>query len=132
MYSRHLLPWLTASVLLCACSRPEPPQAVPAVQPTSAPASAPETAARWVGRWQGPEGTFLDISGGPGTHRVTISNLDGPRSFDAKAGSESLVILRDGTTETLRQGSGVDTGMKWLADKQDCLVVKRGEGYCRD
>lgn len=123
---------LACAAALCACSRSEPPLATPPLQPASAAAaSAPETASAWVGRWQGPEGTYLDITGGPGAYRVTISNLDGPRTFDARAGSDTLVILRDGTTETLRPGNGADTGMKWLADKQDCLIVKPGEGYCR-
>lgn len=123
---------LACAAALCACSPSEPPLATPPSQPASAAAaSAPETAGAWVGRWQGPEGTYLDITGGPGAYRVTISNLDGPRTFDARAGSDTLVILRDGTTETLRPGKGADTGMKWLADKQDCLIVKPGEGYCR-
>ena len=39
---------------------------------------------------------------------------------------------RDGVRESLRPGSGVETGMKWLQDKSDCLVVKPGEGYCRE
>lgn len=134
MQPRHLLPLLACAATLCACNQPDPPLATPPAQPASAvaAASAPEPTSAWLGRWQGPEGTYLDITGGPGAYRVTISNLDGPRTFDARAGSDSLVILRDGTTETLRPGNGVDTGMKWLADKRDCLVVKRGEGYCRD
>ena len=35
-------------------------------------------------------------------------------------------------TETIIATSGKGTGMKWLADKHDCLVIKPGEGYCRD
>ncbi|KQW45859.1 hypothetical protein ASD88_10835 [Pelomonas sp. Root662] len=85
----------------------------------------------WGGRWLGPEGTYLEVSGGPGTYSITVRNLDGPRSFDAKAGSGTLVFVRDGTVETIRRGNGTDTGMKWLADKRDCLIVKAGEGYCR-
>ena len=68
----------------------------------------------------------------PGTYSITVQNLDGPRSFDAKAGSGTLVFVRDGAIETIRRGNGTDTGMKWLADKRDCLIVKAGEGYCRD
>lgn len=103
--------------------------------PAEAPASAASTAvvsSPWVGRWQGPEGTYLEITGGPGTYSVTVQNLDGPRSFNAKAGTDTLVFERDGVLETIHAGSGPETGMKWLADKRDCLIVKTGEGYCRD
>jgi hypothetical protein len=31
----------------------------------------------------------------------------------------------------LRATDGAGTGMKWLADKTDCLVVAPGEGFCR-
>jgi hypothetical protein len=32
----------------------------------------------------------------------------------------------------LHRTDGARTGMKWLADKRDCLTVAFGEGYCRD
>ncbi|MFG6414534.1 hypothetical protein ACG02S_11575 [Roseateles sp. DC23W] len=123
-----------ATALVAACSK-APPEAVPL--PASAPVAAAEAAppARrvdaWLGRWQGPEGTFLEITGAPGAYRVTVHNLDGPRSFEASATEAGLSFVRDGVTQTVRAGHGADTGMKWLADKQDCLVVKAGEGYCR-
>lgn len=123
-----------ATALLAACSK-APPE--PAPLPASAPGAAAEPASpvqrldAWLGRWQGPEGTFLEITGAPGAYRVTVQNLDGPRSFEASATETGLSFVRDGVTETVRAGSGADTGMKWLADKQDCLVVKVGEGYCR-
>jgi hypothetical protein len=56
----------------------------------------------WVGRWPGPEGTWLDIS------------------------------VADGVRESLRATDGAGTGMKWLAGKTTCLVVRPGEGFCRD
>jgi len=35
-------------------------------------------------------------------------------------------------TETIRATDGAGTGMKWLADRKDCLVVTVGsEGFCR-
>lgn len=122
---------LVAAITCSGCSKtaPEPP---PAPVAASGPvATAADMPAAWLGRWQGPEGTFLDISGTAGAYRVTVQNLDRPRSFDATASAGTLSFTRDGVTETVRAGSGADTGMKWLADKKDCLVVKAGEGYCR-
>jgi hypothetical protein len=116
----------------CGKTAPETPPA-PVVPKASVAASASAIPAGWLGRWQGPEGTFLEISGGPGAYRVTVQNLDGPRSFDATAGAAgNLGFVRDGVNETLSAGDGAKTGMKWLADKRDCIIVKPGEGYCRD
>lgn len=122
--------------LLQGCSK-APPEPMPAASPASAPNAVADAASpargvdAWLGRWQGPEGTFLEITGTPGAYRITVQNLDGPRRFDASSGTAGLSFVRDGVTETVRAGNGADTGMKWLADKQDCLVVKTGEGYCR-
>lgn len=80
----------------------------------------------------GPEGTFVDISGANGTYQMVISNLDGPRTFSGLADGDRITFERDGIKESLRSGSGTDTGMKWLSEKTDCLVVKPGEGYCRN
>jgi len=48
------------------------------------------------------------------------------------AHGDQLRFERDGTAEVLRATRGADTGMKWLADKSNCLTVRAGEGYCRD
>lgn len=128
MQRLNLLLLISGATLLCACTKPADSPAMP-----PAPASAASaTAAPWLGLWRGPEATYLEVSGGPGTYTVTVRNLDGPRSFEAKAGSDILVFTRDGVLETVRAGTGPETGMKWLADKHDCLIVKAGEGYCRD
>ncbi|ROR22747.1 hypothetical protein EC845_1650 [Comamonas sp. BIGb0124] len=135
---------LTA-VLLTGCSRHEEASAAPggtssappasagsdgsAVSSASAPAALP---AGWLGRWQGPEGTFLELDGEPGRYEVVIQNLDGPRTFAAQPEGDAVRFVRDGQAERLRAGDGQATGMKWLADKKNCLVVKAGEGYCRD
>lgn len=100
--------------------------------PTSVVASSPSVADQWIGRWQGPEGTYLDIGKDGDGYRITISDLDGPRTFQGFARDDSLAFERDGQKESLRHGNGAATGMKWLADKQNCLVVKPGEGFCRE
>ena len=88
----------------------------------------------WSGKWLGPEGTYLSLSQNlRGTYDVAIRNLDGERVFNATSDKDGvLTFTRDGVTETIRPGTGKETGMKWLTDKHDCLIVKPGEGYCRD
>jgi hypothetical protein len=86
----------------------------------------------WVGSWRGPEGTSLLIEKQEVGYRLVITNLDGPREFHGVAAADVIEFERDGATLALHAGNGEATGMKWLAGKQDCLVVARGEGYCRD
>ena len=86
----------------------------------------------WVGEWKGPEGTSLVITKEQVGYQVVVTNLDGPRTFAGVGAQDVLQFERDGVTETVHAGDGPATGMKWLADKKDCLVVKPGEGYCRD
>jgi len=95
------------------------------VRPTLGPES-------WLGRWNGPEGTFLEIERDPPGYRIRIRDLDGEAEYAGDAAGPGLGFDREGTNETIRAGNGKQTGMKWLADKQDCLVVRTGEGYCRD
>ena len=136
-----------AALALVACSPSEPPPPAPAAAPAPTPpapspgpapalpgASAP-AAASWSGRWTGPEGTYLQITPLPdGRYRIAVRNLDGERSFDGSAGEGGLPprFERDGQAEQLRPTDGAGTGMKWLDGKRDCLVVRPGEGYCRD
>lgn len=99
---------------------------------TSAPQSSSAVTDAWLGRWNGPEGTFLSLAGGNGTYEVTVQNLDGPRLFAGVAVGEQIRFERDGVTELIRATDGAATGMKWLAEKSDCLTIRLGEGYCRD
>jgi hypothetical protein len=86
----------------------------------------------WEGRWTGPEGTWLQITVADGNYTVTIMNLDAARSFAARAEGGALTFERDGVRESLRASDGAGTGMKWMAGKTTCLVVRPGEGFCRD
>jgi hypothetical protein len=115
--------------LLCSCSDPGA-----SGSSTDAPvaAAAPAVTDEWLGRWNGPEGTFLLLERADGGYRVTIQNLDGPRAFPGAVVGEQLQFERDGVTELVRATDGAATGMKWLADKTNCLTVRNGEGYCRD
>ena len=87
----------------------------------------------WLGKWNGPEGTFLQLEReSAGAYDVIIQSLDGPASFRGAAVSEGIEFSRGGKTEIIHPGNGDQTGMKWLAGKNTCLIVKAGEGYCRD
>lgn len=132
---------LAAACVLClgllACgerSADSPATASPSTEaapPASAPPPAPTTDG-WVGKWNGPEGTYLEILGGQGHYDVTVRNLDGPRTFAGTGKGNTIVFERDGQQETLRATDGPQTGVKWLAEKKNCLTVRAGEGYCKD
>ena len=87
---------------------------------------------KWLGKWNGPEGTYLELGRAGDAFSVKIQNLDGPRIFDGVAVESGIEFKRDDSVEMIKAGSGEETGMKWLVDKKDCLVIKSGEGYCRD
>ncbi|WP_313512270.1 hypothetical protein [Pseudomonas sp.] len=108
------------------------PRQAPAVPTTEVPPTD-----RWIGRWLGPEGLFLEIRAdaeqGDGHYVLTLkSDLDGQADFDAQADGETIRFVRGGAQQTIRPGTGVETGFKWLADKSNCLIIRSGqEGYCR-
>lgn len=98
---------------------------------TSTPAAAPTDA--WIGKWVGVEGLALDIAKGdtPGTYRLHIALMDGANDYAGTADAGVIRFTRDGTAETIRHTNGAETGLKWLAEKSDCLTIKPGEGFCR-
>lgn len=87
---------------------------------------------KWLGKWNGPEGTFLQLSGGDGKYDITIQDLDGPKTFSGESAGTEIQFERNGIKEMIHATNGEDTGMKWLNEKSDCLTIKTGEGYCRD
>lgn len=91
-----------------------------------------ETTDNWVGQWNGPEGTYLRLEGGDGEFKVSIRDLDGETTYQGTAAGPQIRFKRNGVMESIQATSGADTGMKWLADKSNCLTVRAGEGYCRD
>ncbi len=98
----------------------------------SANASVVTDTSGYVGKWTGVEGTALIITQADTGYTVVIRNLDGPRSFAGNLEADGIHIVRDKLPLVIHKGNGADTGMKWLADKHDCLVVMADEGYCRD
>jgi hypothetical protein len=87
---------------------------------------------KWLGHWNGPEGTSLLLAGGKGKYEVTIRNLDGPATFQGRAVGGAIEFERLGVKESIHATNGAGTGMKWLADKTNCLTVRVGEGFCRE
>src|ERR1700760_4081543 len=85
----------------------------------------------WLGRWDEPEGTFLQLSKTGDQYGVVIQDLDGPKKFAGFADGDRIRFERGGKTEYLSAGDGEATGMKWLMDKKDCLLTKKGEGWGR-
>ena len=91
----------------------------------------------WAGKWTGPEGTYLvltqreAVDSAPGAYDIAIRDLDREYQYTGQAKGDTITFTRNGKVETIHQGSGKDTGMKWLLDKERCLVIKTGEGYCR-
>jgi hypothetical protein len=90
------------------------------------------TVSDYVGQWRGPEGTILTITPSGDRYAIEIRNLDGPRDFTGDLREDGLHFTRDDKALVIHPGDGEATGMKWLADKSDCLVVDANEGYCRD
>jgi hypothetical protein len=87
---------------------------------------------KWLGQWNGPEGTLLRLEGGRGKYEITIQDLDGARNYQGNATGDRIQFDRDGNIETIRATNGMETGMKWLSEKSNCLTIRPGEGYCRD
>ena len=143
-----ILAGAAALVVLTGCEKAEAPapadtnmtdsavgEAVPA-QGTEAgdAAAAAHRHADWAGKWTGVEGMYVNIAvADPGRYKLDMqSDLDTKGSYDGEDGTDGIKFRRGEEELVLRRGSGDDTGLKYLADKTDCLVVKPGEGYCRD
>lgn len=116
-------------LLLTACNDKTAPSTSNTVSSAAAASIATDA---WVGKWNGPEGTFLEIAGSNGNYTITIQDLDGHKQFQGKNNGSEISFERNGTMEAIQSSNGTDTGMKWLAEKSDCLRVRLGEGWCRD
>ncbi len=117
------------SLLLVSCSKDPDPKVKPA--PVDAVSNTAVTD-QWTGQWQGPEGTFLKISGDHGRYDLTIQSLDGPTHYAGQGIDNQITFERDGVKESIHASNGEQTGMKWLVDKSNCLTIRLGEGFCRD
>jgi len=87
----------------------------------------------WTGKWIGVEGLALDIQpgDGPGKYALAVTLLDGTSNYEGTAAGETISFTREGKTETIRKATGDETGLKYLAGKTNCLMIRSGEGFCR-
>lgn len=136
MYPKQLLAITVAvPMLLSACNgrNPESPASSPQTAPatTAAPVET-SVVEQWLGQWVGPEGTLLLLTRNSEGYEIKIQSLDGPNTYAGKAVSDHLEFQRNGVLESIHAGTGADTGMKWLAEKKHCLVIRQSEGFCRD
>lgn len=97
-------------------------------------AAAPLPTDAWVGKWIGVEGLVLNIqpSGEKRHYVLSVTLLDGTKSYDGVADGDVIRFTRDGRPESIRAATGDETGLKWLAGKQNCVMIKQGEGFCRE
>ena len=130
---------LSTLALLTACDQdaksPAKP-APPSVQATLAPETPPTD--KWIGQWIGVEGLHLTIAKddniGRGHYLLTMQyglDAEDAGTFKGEAAEDGIAFTRPDGPQSLRAGDGAATGLKWLADKKDCLIVATGEGYCR-
>ncbi|HSI88074.1 MAG TPA: hypothetical protein VK918_03400 [Pyrinomonadaceae bacterium] len=130
------------SILMIGCTPAEEPDNVPprTPSPTATPtatasptADDKKTAASLTGRWQGQDGTYVNITEKDGKYSIELANLDGPKTYEGTAKGDEIEFTRDGKTETIKAATGEETGMKYLQEKKNCVVITKGsEGFCRD
>ena len=98
------------------------------------PATAPHRFADWAGKWTGVEGMYATITPTePGKYKLEMqSDLDTKGTYGGEDSEHGIKFKRGSEELSLRRGSGDETGLKYLAGKKECLIVKEGEGYCRD
>ena len=149
MQKSMMLTGAMALVLLTGCEKAEAP--APTDTPTTTeevpvetvpaegaeatdPATAPHRVADWAGKWTGVEGMYATITPTePGKYKLEMqSDLDTKGTYDGEDSEHGIKFKRGSEELSLRRGSGDETGLKYLAGKKECLIVKEGEGYCRD
>jgi hypothetical protein len=90
--------------------------------------------ATWQGEWLGPEGMFVIITPvEPGMYQLQMqSGQEMLGTYIGEDNAQGIRFTRNGEQLILRSATGPETGMKWLEQSKSCLMVKQGEGYCRD
>lgn len=149
MQKSVILAGAAALILLSGCEKAEAPAPTETATTTTevpvetmptetAPVDEPATAAHrfasWAGKWVGVEGMYVTVTtADPGKYKLDMqSDLDTKGTYDGNDSEHGIQFKRSNEELSLRRGTGDDTGLKYLAGKKECLIVKSGEGYCRD
>ena len=138
MYRRQILVATAISCLLVsACKKVEEVPVADATEAVTVPeqtVTAMVDVADWAGKWTGPEGLYVIVT--PGTEgKIALemqSDLDTKGSYEGTATADGVSFKRGDEMLMLKQATGDQTGLKYLAGKKNCLMVKSGEGFCRD
>lgn len=119
-------------LLLAACDDKDADKvvAVPVKVPVVVPPQPELPKKDFIGRWNGPDGTYMIVEAG--RVKIKAANEEEKTYENATINDRSIVFNREGTIITARAGNGDDTGVPSFAGKADCIVIKHGEGYCRD
>ena len=88
----------------------------------------------WAGKWTGPEGIYVQVTpAAAGAYNLEMqSDLDTKSTYPGQDVEGGIRFERGGEGLLLRAATGDETGLKYLAGKKTCLMVKPGEGYCKD
>jgi hypothetical protein len=150
MHKAMILSGAAALVVLGGCEKAEAPAPAPTettevvdetVPPEAAegetdPATAPHRFAGWAGKWIGVEGMYAIITPGePGKYKLEMqagTDDSTKGTYDGTDSEHGIKFKRGADELSLRRGNGDETGLKYLAGKKECLIVKDGEGYCKD
>ena len=138
MHRRQILVATAISCLLVsACNKVEKAPVADATEAVTVPektVTAIIDVADWAGKWVGPEGLYVNITPGTGG-KIALemqSDLDTKGSYEGTATADGISFKRGDEMLTLKKATGDQTGLKYLAGKKNCLMVKSGEGFCRD
>lgn len=118
---------------LAACSPAKAPETEAASAAPETLVAAPAPADAWIGKWIGVEGNTLTIeaTGVKGAYAITEGTLDGVKHYPGLAEGEGIAFTDGAAKGAIRAGTGDETGLKYLAGKQNCLVIESGRGFCR-
>lgn len=144
------------SVALGACTESTPTPIGTAPSPSASPSASPyasptaddknddddkddNDAEDIAGNWTGVEGTYLNVTRKKDVEdkdgdkfSIEIKDLDKTETFEGTAKGDVIEFTRNGKTETIKHATGEETGMKYLLEEKNCVVITKGsEGYCR-
>ena len=97
-------------------------------------ASTAPSHSEWAGKWTGPEGLYVQITPtDAGAYNLEMqSDLDTKGIYPGQDAEGGIKFARGDKGFLLHSATGDETGLTDLAGKNNCLMVKSGEGYCKD